>query len=99
MIPNSLSLVSSFAVPLLLDGCAFMPQGGKCGDFLDPPPMDRALPKAGEGAARPGNAGPQDEWWRQFGSPELDRIMKLASLHNPNLKESCARVGEVDSLA
>jgi MFS transporter, DHA2 family, multidrug resistance protein len=71
MIRNSVSLVSGFAVPLLLDGCAFMPQGGKCGHFLDSPPMDGALPKAGEGAARPESAFTQDEWWRQFGSPDV----------------------------
>ena len=61
--------------------------------------MDRTLSKAGQGAGAPGNDWPQDEWWHQFGSPDLDRVMELALGDNPGLKKAYARLGEADSLA
>jgi outer membrane protein TolC len=100
MIRRFLSLVSGFAVPLLHAGCAFMPQGGERAEFRDPPPMDRALSNAkGQGAAASWNAWPQNEWWRQFGSWDLDSVMELALRDNPGLKKAYARLGEADALA
>jgi hypothetical protein len=99
MICRLLSLGTGGAALLFFSGCAFMPPGGERAEFRDPPPMDRTLSKAGQGAGAPGNDWPQDEWWHQFGSPDLDRVMELALGDNPGLKKAYARLGEADSLA
>jgi NodT family efflux transporter outer membrane factor (OMF) lipoprotein len=99
MISRLLSLGTGGAALLFFSGCAFMPPGGERAEFRDPPPMDRTLSKAGQGAGAPGNDWPQDEWWHQFGSPDLDRVMELALGDNPGLKKAYARLGEADSLA
>lgn len=94
-----LSPVSGFALLLLLGGCAYMPQESERAEFRDPPPMDRTLSKAKEQPAAPGFNWPQDEWWRLFGSAELDRVMELALRDNPGLKKAYASLGEADALA
>jgi NodT family efflux transporter outer membrane factor (OMF) lipoprotein len=99
MTGRTLSLVFGFGVPLLLGGCAYMPQEAERAEFRDPPPMDRTLPKAKEQAAAPGSNWPQDEWWHLFGSPELDRAMELALRENPGLRKAYASLGEADALA
>ncbi|PZR85456.1 MAG: histidine kinase [Hyphomicrobiales bacterium] len=100
MIRWFLSLVPGFGVPLLLAGCASMPSGGERAEFLDPPSMELTLSKAGrQEAAAPVKAWPDEQWWWQFKSPDLDRIVEVALKQNPGLKKAYARLGEADSLA
>ena len=100
MIRRIFSLVSGFGVPLLLGGCAFMPEGGDRAEFLDPPPMNSALPKAlAQQTAAPGTGWPVDKWWEQLKSPDLNRIMEVALNENPGLRKAYARLGEADSAA
>lgn len=95
-----LPLGRGVAVPLLLAGCAFMPQGGERAEFREPPSMQRALSQASrQEPGAPLQAWPDDRWWRQFGSPELDRIMERALRDNPGLKKAYARLGEADAIA
>jgi NodT family efflux transporter outer membrane factor (OMF) lipoprotein len=100
MIRQFLSLVPRFGCQLLLAGCAWMPPGGERAEFQEPPPMERILSQAGlkDGPA-PAKAWPDDKWWRQFGSQELDRIMDIALMDNPGLRKAYARLGEAQSLA
>ena len=77
---------------LLFAGCAWMPPGGEHAEFMDPPPMDRTLSQASrQEPVAPLNAWPDDQWWRQFKSPDLDRIMEIALRRNPGLKRGLAR--------
>jgi outer membrane protein TolC len=95
MIPRFLSLVSGFAVPLLLSGCAFMPEGGERAEFLEPPSMNSALPQAlPKQLVVSGMGWPDDQWWRQFKSPDLDRIIEVALSENLGLRKAYARFGE-----
>jgi NodT family efflux transporter outer membrane factor (OMF) lipoprotein len=85
---------------LLLSGCAWMPPGGEHAEFMEPPPMERILSQAGrqEPGARV-RAWPDDQWWRQFRSADLDRIMDIALRDNPGLKKAYDRLNEAGAVA
>ncbi len=85
---------------LLLSGCAWMPPGGEHAEFMEPPPMERILSQAGrqEPGARV-RAWPDDQWWRQFRSADLDRIMDIALRDNPGLKKAYDRLIEAGAVA
>jgi NodT family efflux transporter outer membrane factor (OMF) lipoprotein len=92
--------VSGFALPLLLGGCASLPQGGERAEFLDPPSMDTALPQVlSKPPAVPGTGWPEDQWWQRFKNPDLDRVMAIALNENPDLRKAYARLGEADAVA
>lgn len=101
MIRRVLSLVSGFAFPLLLaGGCAYMPQGGEHAEFLDPPSMNSVLPKVlAKQPAAQGIGWPEENWWQQFKSPGLDRIMDIALQENPGLRNAYARLSEAGAVA
>jgi outer membrane protein TolC len=62
--------------------------------------MERTLSKASrQGVAAPVSAWPENEWWRQFGSPDLDDVIEIALGDNPGLKKAYARLGEADAVA
>jgi outer membrane protein TolC len=85
---------------LLLSGCAWMPPGGEHADFQEPPAIERTLSEASRhGTATAVTAWPEDEWWRQFRSPELDRIMDIALRDNPGLKKAYDRLIEAGAVA
>jgi NodT family efflux transporter outer membrane factor (OMF) lipoprotein len=85
---------------LLLSGCAWMPPGGEHAEFMEPPPMERTLSEASrQGAATAVNAWPDDQWWRQFRSADLDRIMDIALRDNPGLKKAYDRLIEAGAVA
>lgn len=85
---------------LLLSGCAWMPPGGEHAEFMEPPPMERTLSEASRhGTATAVNAWPDDQWWRQFRSADLDRIMDIALRDNPGLKKAYDRLNEAGAVA
>jgi len=85
---------------LLFAGCASMPNGGERVEFLEPPSMSSTLPQGNpQEAVAPGKGWPDDQWWRQFKSPDLDRIMEIALKENPGLKKAYARLSETDAAA
>ena len=62
--------------------------------------MERTLSEASrQEPVAPLNAWPDDQWWRQFKSPDLDRIMEIALRENPGLKKAYARLSETDAAA
>ena len=54
---------------------------------------------AGEAASAPGAAGswPSTDWWRSFGSPQLDDFIAQARKNNDDLAVAVARVQEADA--
>lgn len=59
-------------------------------------PREKTLtPPAGTNAI----VWPQDDWWRQFGDPQLDALVKRATADNPNLHLAQARVERAQALA
>ncbi|MFZ3324616.1 MAG: efflux transporter outer membrane subunit [Methylocella sp.] len=97
---NWLFFAPGLGFPLLLAGCASMPPGGERADFQEPPAMEHTLSEASRhGTATAVNAWPEDEWWRQFRSPELDRILDIALRDNPGLKKAYDRLNEAGAVA
>jgi NodT family efflux transporter outer membrane factor (OMF) lipoprotein len=80
----------------LVSGCA--PVGNEeRAAFLAPPAMEHTLEAAGakpEGTAQ----WPTHEWWRQFKSAELGRIVEKALADNQNLKRSIDRLKQADAI-
>lgn len=84
----------------LIGSCAWIPPGGQRAGFVQAPDLARALSEARGGeplTAR--RSWPQDGWWRQFGSSELNRLMDRALRDNPGLKAATARLREAEGFA
>ncbi len=73
----------------MLSACQLGPDYHRPG--LTVPPAFRAT------AASARQAWPAPDWWRGFGSPELDRLIDEASANNQNLAAAAARVIQADA--
>jgi NodT family efflux transporter outer membrane factor (OMF) lipoprotein len=82
--------VSAALLCTALAGCSVGP------DYVRP---DVAVPDAFREAAETSPAWPQADWWRGFGSPELDGYIDEALRANYDLAAAVARVREADALA
>lgn len=84
---------------LLIAGCAWIPPGGKRAEFMPAPNMAHGLSEAREKEpSTPRRAWPEDQWWRQFGSAELNRLMAVALKDNPGLKAAAARLRQAQGM-
>lgn len=73
------------AAALVLGGCA----------VGDPYRKPEATPPAGwRGAAPPVTAWPEADWWKRFGSPELDGLIAEAETGNLDLRAAAARIAQ-----
>ena len=93
---------SALACTLIVSGCTVGP------DFLTPPPpaVDKYLPD--QRPAREGRGGPaaglvwgadvSAQWWRHFGSPELNRLIEAGIAQNADLQtaEAALRVAQTN---
>jgi NodT family efflux transporter outer membrane factor (OMF) lipoprotein len=85
---------------ILISGCAWIPEGDKPAEFMTAPSMDHALSAAHAGKTFAASFHwPNEEWWQEFGSPELNGLMQLALKDNPGLKAASDRVRQADALA
>ena len=77
------------ALAVLLSGCELGPEYHR-------PRL--AIPAAFRATAESARAAwPATDWWRVFGSPELDRLIDEASANNQNLAAAAARVIQADA--
>ncbi len=72
-----------------LSGCSLGPFYQR--PVLDIPPTFRATADTAEAA------WPSEEWWRNFRSPELDRLIADARAYNNDLAAAAARVVQADA--
>ena len=81
---SNFSLAISLCSVLVLASCASEP----------PPPVlkSQELPQFWSEAVPRGGVWPDAEWWRQFNSPELDRLIAEARAANLDLAAATARV-------
>lgn len=79
---------------LIGDSCAWIPPQEHQADYLDPPQMDETLAEVTDRLEH----WPDDQWWQEFGSPELNEIMETALKDNPGLKVASARLREAQAL-
>ncbi|WP_133718804.1 efflux transporter outer membrane subunit [Methylocaldum gracile] len=93
-------LIAGLGVLFLFAGCAWIPSGGQRAEFADAPGITQKLSEARDGellGVR--NSWPQESWWRQFGSSELNHLMDMALKDNPGLKVAAARLREAEGFA
>jgi len=80
-------------------GCAWIPPDKEPAQYLEPSSMEHTLSHATH--HEPDGAIPQwpkDRWWKEFESPELDRVIDTALVDNPGLKVATARLREAHAL-
>jgi NodT family efflux transporter outer membrane factor (OMF) lipoprotein len=58
-----------------------------------------AVPPAFTSPTSPALAGPQPDWWRGFGAPELDRLIEKAAAASPDVQAAAARIVQADQAA
>ncbi|WP_447987071.1 efflux transporter outer membrane subunit [Nitrospira sp. Nam74] len=96
-IKSSIKAVLAFSIVLLCGSCAWLSGDKERAEFLEPSSMEYTLEEAASfGAARA--QWPNDRWWVQFDSPELDALMDLALKDNPGLKAAAARLREAQGV-
>lgn len=84
---------------LLCAGCAWIPPGEEPAEFLEPHSMEETLSHASHHEPEdPIPQWPEDRWWQEFGSPELDSLIDAALKDNPGLKVAYARLHEAHAL-
>lgn len=79
---------------LLAGACAWVPPGDPPAELLEPPEMAETLAEVTSRLAQ----WPEDRWWEQFGSAELNEIEETALRENPGLKLAKARLKEAQAL-
>ena len=99
-----LGALSRLAMPvvLVLGGCS-IPASPV--ERPTPPPMGETFKEAPKDAP-PGKDGPGDQvprpisqWWRSFGSPELDSLVEKALASNHDLKAAVSRIAQAHAQA
>ncbi|WP_020565069.1 efflux transporter outer membrane subunit [Methylosarcina fibrata] len=84
----------------LISGCAWIPEGDKPAEFMTAPSMDHALSEFHEKQATASlERWPNERWWQEFGSSELNSLMANGLKDNPGLKAASDRVREAEALA
>ena len=89
---NLVTLFATTAFALVLSGC----------DLTSPyeapaiPPVPAAFSEAGTNAKA---AWPDQQWWKNFNTPELTALIEQARAHNYDLAAAVARVQQADAQA
>lgn len=68
-----------------------------CGLQTTVPDAGIPAPAGFRNAADAAAPAPDPEWWREFGSPELDRLMRAALAQNQDLAAAVARLQQADA--
>ena len=83
--------------PALACLCALL--GGGCADVKTAPPPPQTPASFEHGQSASGPAWPAQDWYRAFGSDELDALVDLAVTNNTDLAAARARVAQADARA
>ncbi|WP_447979770.1 efflux transporter outer membrane subunit [Candidatus Nitrospira bockiana] len=87
-------LARAAAFGVLLTGCAWIPKGDPPAEYLEPPEMKDTLAEVTSRLEK----WPDDRWWEQFGTPELNELIETALKDNPGLKLAAARLREAQGM-
>lgn len=91
---SRLSLLAAMFSVVLVHGCAWVPPADHSVEYREAPEMVETLAEIQDRL----DHWPEDHWWKQFQSPELNEMMDLALRENLGLKVANARLREADSL-
>ena len=78
------------ALPIVVAGCSVGPA------YKHP---DTPTPRSWSSAAPPGGTLPSADWWKSFGSQQLNSLIERAQQHNYDLAAAAARIEEADAQA
>ena len=78
------------ALPIAVSGCSVGPA------YKHP---DTPTPRSWSSAKPPNGTLPSPDWWRSFGSQQLDSLIQRAQQHNYDLAAAAARIQEADAQA
>jgi NodT family efflux transporter outer membrane factor (OMF) lipoprotein len=78
------------ALPIAVAGCSVGPA------YKHP---DTPTPRSWSSAAPPGGTLPSADWWKSFGSQQLNSLIERARQHNYDLAAAAARIQEADAQA
>ena len=81
---------------LLLSGAALLSACTVGPDYKHP---DTPTPRSWSSAVPQGGALPSPDWWRSFGSQQLDSLIQRAQKQNYDLAAAAARIQEADAQA
>lgn len=84
-----------FLMCLLASGCALQPESSERAGIADVPGLQKSLAVS---ELKRNNRWPEEKWWRQFSSPELDRLITTALRDNPDLKRVAARLRQSEAV-
>lgn len=90
----SLSRIAALAAAGTVSACSFA-----LGPFFDPPKVAAppAFEATVEGIPAAGNVWPSADWWRGFGSAELDGLIAQAKENNYDLRAAIRRIEEAEA--
>jgi NodT family efflux transporter outer membrane factor (OMF) lipoprotein len=93
-------LLAGLVTLCLIGGCAWIPSGGQRAEFAQTADIAQKLSAArGEESLTARLSWPNNRWWLQFGSSELNYLMDMALKDNPGLKAAAARLREAEGFA
>jgi NodT family efflux transporter outer membrane factor (OMF) lipoprotein len=97
--PRRWVLVLTGGITLAVSGCAWIPEGEKPAQFIEAPSTEHLSSHVHfDKTEAPSKPWPKPEWWREFGSDELNGLIAKALQGNPDLKASAARLRQAQAL-
>ncbi|TAN68949.1 MAG: efflux transporter outer membrane subunit [Methylobacter sp.] len=93
---NKLSLLA--ASLWLLNGCALLPEDGTRAKLLEMPSLNQTLDGDYQ-AAKILREWPKAQWWQDFHSAELNRLIETALKDSPSLHAAAARLAQAEAVA
>jgi NodT family efflux transporter outer membrane factor (OMF) lipoprotein len=82
----------------LLNGCAFMPEDGSRAKLLEMPSLKQTLNGDAQ-AEKIVSEWPRAQWWQEFHSAELNRLIETALKDSPSLHAAAARLTQAEAVA
>ena len=82
---------------LILNGCNAVQQTDRS-QFIESPKIEKSVAKASLSVARTSSNWPRKDWWKDFKSPQLDKLITKALADNQNLKKAYHTLDESEAM-
>jgi NodT family efflux transporter outer membrane factor (OMF) lipoprotein len=97
---RKITLCGAMSLAMTVQGCLSIPPHETAAlPTPDDYKLDQTVSKALSSPAFSRGAWPQQDWWRRFGDPQLDKLMDAALAGNPDIRIAEARVRQAEQIA